>query len=145
MNYRAEDFEGTFNTQRHILGFVVASCIAAFVACAVLAIQLVAPREGAIGSLFVLVLTYPFTIMLFASAAALLGLPASFLLARLKLESSLTYGLLGLLLGIMTASFFSNQRDHIPDTFQFFCAFGGLPGAAWGLVWWFTARRMHRD
>jgi hypothetical protein len=141
LSYRAGVFDRSFDTQRHVFGFVVASCVAALVAGLVFVVQQVLPNEGPIGALIVFLLMYPFAVMLVGTVAAVFGIPTSFLLTRLKVESVWTYVVAGFLIGTFTAYAFSNRQDYVPDTLGFFSAFGGASGAAWGAVWWLTARR----
>ena len=81
-----------------------------------------------------------------ALAAALIGLPLTWLLARHKLEGPLVYPLAGFVAGALIVTFASILpgfgRGGPPlDVLLFFGWVGAVPGFISGAIWWRAYRR----
>jgi glycerol uptake facilitator-like aquaporin len=135
VSYRSED--SGFDVQRHILGLVVSVCAAAFVAAAVPTVEAI-QYEDTIVATVVLPILFPFFAAIVGIAALSLAFPLTFGLAWLQREAAWSYAILGFICGTTIASLLWNPQAKFTD--NFFLS-GGLPGAVWGIVWWFSARR----
>lgn len=94
---------------------------------------------------FVFVLTAIFTLVFSAVAAALIGLPLTWLLARNRWESPWTYPTAGLVAGAaLLVGFdpFGPTYVWLPvDKLVLTAALGAVPGFVCGLSWWHYYRR----
>ena len=78
-------------------------------------------------------------------AAAAMGLPLTWLLARLGWERAWTYPLAGLVAGSVLVLLFpllpNASRTGHPLEYALFLPVGALPGFVCGALWWLTYRR----
>lgn len=137
MSYRFQNNSTKFDTQRHIVGMVISVCASAFVASGILTVEAL-EYEGTPLAISVLFLFFPVLLAVCGIAALLVGVPTTFLLSWIRLESLWVYMGLGFLLGTLIAKVFFASEYR--DTLQFYSQFGGVPGAVWGLSWWLAAR-----
>ena len=142
MSYLAEKRGTGFDTQRHILGLVVSACASAFAGAGLLTIEAL-NYEGTPLAISVLFLFFPVLLAICGIASVVVGMPATLLLHRLRMESLWAYVAMGFLFGTLIAKFVFTSEYR--DTLSFYAEFGGLPGIAWGLTWWMVARRRPND
>ena len=94
---------------------------------------------------FVFILTAILALIVTAVAAAVLGLPLTWLLAGLGWETPWTYPSAGLVAGaaLLTAfdPFAGDYSWLAVDEAALTAALGGLPGFVCGLIWWRLYRR----
>ena len=85
------------------------------------------------------------TALVIALAAALIGLPLTWLLARRRREAAWTYPAAGLFAGAaLTAGFFrisSAGAARPPDEWLQIASIGAVPGFVCGAFWWLLYRR----
>ena len=113
-------------------------CAFAFVASGVLAIEAV-DYEGSPLAALVFFFFLPGFLAIGAIGTAILGLPLTLLLHRVRLEGVGAYVGAGFAIGTLIAKLVFTSEFR--DTLGFYFVWGGVPAAFWGLTWRLTARR----
>jgi hypothetical protein len=122
------------------LGAVAGSCL---IGSIVFSLAFALGGESSVGwndlmvAPFIFLIAFPGALPIVALFAIIVGLPFSRLVARLKLEGALTYGLGGLLLGLFLLLPIP-RTDNLGNALWLS---GGVYGSTCGLLWWRIYRR----
>jgi hypothetical protein len=140
MTHRAEEESDLGQVEGALSGCVAAVLGSSLIGSAVLGVAYALDGETSVQFSDLIIAPFIFLLALVGSipvvglVAIIVGLPFSALVAHLKMESALTYGLGGLLLGLL-------MTLPNPSFEGLLRLSGGVYGSCCGLLWWRAYRR----